>query len=807
MNFQNSHSNQSHFLSGGGEMGALMREKDWDKTALGPPDKWPSSLKNLVRLLLDNGSPMYIAWGAEFSQFYNDSFSLLLTSDRHQHFKALGQSTKKTFADYWSSAIWPLFEKVLKGDSTFYEDLQLPLHRNGSIEDGFFTFSLSPLRNEMGEVEGVMVIANETTKRVLGDRLLEEERERLRLIADKIPAFISYMDSDGKYKFVNRTYSDWSEKPRNEIEGFTRKDFIEDSETYEYLRYFEERAFEGEKVYFDLLLHKKTGEPIYLDMEYLPDIDPDTGKVRGVISIGIDVTIRKEVEASEERYRSLTDTIPQMMWASTPAGVVNFANERCLQYTGLSSQTKYRDGWIKTIHDHDFPQVNKSWLTSMETGQPFKEEYRIKNVDGEYRWFSVRANPVRDLGGNILYWNVTATDIEDHKKIERELESAKENAENANATKTAFLANMSHEIRTPLGAILGFSELLKSANLSSELRDQYIETISRNGKSLTRIIDDILDLAKVEAGRLDIEHIDFALKNLLSEVVELLSEKTKQKGIYLNLSIDENVPPVIYSDPTRLRQIFINIIGNAVKFTDVGGVDIRVRSIQSDDGTIHIAVEVADTGRGLTEEQRIRLFEPFTQADNTTTRQFGGTGLGLALSKRLSEALGGTITIDSFEQGEGCTFIISFVAMMGKEASGNGGEAVSGCFKTPDDLALKGMKILFADDSPDNQFLVEHFLSLNGADVSLASDGSEAVDKALAGKFDVILMDIQMPKMDGYQATKILLDRGYKTPIIALTAHAMDEEREKTRATGFAAHLTKPLNFNELLNTLVDSRN
>lgn len=791
--------NHHPFLAGGGEMGALMRLNDWSKTSVGTPEKWPSSLKNIVRLLLDNGSPMYIAWGENYSQFYNDSFRPILRTEKH--LSSLGRSTKETFADLWDKTIKPMFDRVMTGEATNYDDFLVPVYRNGGREEGYYTFSLSPLRDESGVIAGIMVIANETTTRVLSEQQLKEERERLRLIADKVPAFISYMDLDGKYRFVNRTYSEWSEKPLSEIEGFTRRDFIKDERTYEYLKTFEERAFAGERVFFDLTLIKSNGEPIYLDMEYLPDIDPHTNKVKGIIHIGVDVTEKRKLKESEERYRSLSDTIPQMMWASDPNGKLTYANERSIQYTGLT-RDKYTDTWINIIHPHDFPYVQKTWAESVRLKKTFKEEYRIRRVDGEYRWFLVRVIPILDTHGNVSYWNGTATDINDHKKIERELENAKEIAENANDTKTAFLANMSHEIRTPLGAILGFSELLKNAHLSSELRDQYIATISRNGQSLTKIIDDILDLAKVEAGRLEVEHIDFPIAGLLNEVIELLKGKADHKGIYLNLVIDENVPRNIYSDPTRLRQIFINIIGNAVKFTDIGGVNIRVKSIQADDGTIHLSVEVQDSGRGLNEEQKNRLFTPFTQADNTTTRQFGGTGLGLALSKRLSEALGGTITIDKYEPGAGCTFIVSFIAMMGREEEKSKIPCVSECFRSPEALALRGMKILFADDSPDNQFLVEHFLTLNGADVSLASDGSEAVDLALAGNFHLVLMDIQMPKMDGYQAAKVLIGRGYKSPIIALTAHAMDEEREKTKAVGFAGHLTKPLNFSELLDTI-----
>lgn len=920
-------------LSGGGKAGALMRSIDWSANLVGPVEHWPLTLKNCVRLALDNGSPILIAWGDHCIQFYNDAYLSILGEEKFM--SSMGKETKNSFPEMWRY-IKPMWAEVMDGKSKQYKDLMFPLKRNGYLEECFFTFSSSPLRDDAGKIAGVIVIANETTETVSNSKKLMEERERLHLIADRLPAFVSYVDDEGIYKFVNSAYSNWSGKKRDEIEGTSRTNLIWDRTTLDYMEPYRLRALAGERIRYELILSKPSGEYIILDTEYLPDIDPVTNKTRGIICVGQDVTerkkalmeaekaqrelreifmqtplpmaimtgpkhvftlanpyyvqfvgrdvlnqavldvfslsevenflpilnkvyregesvlmretrltipdkkgvvkehilnveyvpykdsfgftigvmaiihnvtdqvvARKKVEESEERYRSLADTIPQLVWTATPDGWINYANERCLQYTGYDSQKSYGEKWTYTIHPYDLPTVSRSWLSSMKSGKPFKEEYRIRRTDGEYRWFLGRAIPVKNYNGNILYWNGTATDIEEHKRIEKELELAKEIAENANATKSSFLANMSHEIRTPLGAILGFSELLKNSNIAAELRDRYIETISRNGESLTRIIDDILDLAKVEAGRLEIEHLDFPLIKLLNEVVELLKQKADEKGIFIKLTADPNVPQDIYSDPTRLRQIFINIIGNAVKFTDIGSVSIHVRALQSDDGSLKISVEVTDTGRGLDEEQKNRLFKPFTQADNTTTRQYGGTGLGLALSKRLSEALGGTISIDKYEKDKGCSFVISFVAMVGKSCLQKN-ENTSEVFCSSKSLPLKGLHILFADDSPDNQFLVEHFLTINGAEVRLASDGSEAVDKALAGFYDLVLMDIQMPKMDGYQAAKILMNRGYKAPIIALTAHAMAEEREKTRAMGFAGHLTKPFNFNELLQTVAN---
>ncbi|RZA26153.1 MAG: response regulator, partial [Proteobacteria bacterium] len=322
----------------------------------------------------------------------------------------------------------------------------------------------------------------------------------------------------------------------------------------------------------------------------------------------------------------------------------------------------------------------------------------------------------------------------------------------------------------------------------------------RNGNALSRIIDDILDLAKVEAGRLDIEEVSFTLYKVVSESVELFKDKTKEKGIYLHLNIEESVPTVVSSDPTRLRQILINLIGNAVKFTDKGGIAVNVRALPIDLDKVKISIDVKDTGIGLTQAQQEKLFTPFTQADNSTTRKFGGTGLGLALSQRLSQALSGEISISQYTLGEGCTFTFNFVAKIG--AAKADASPKPGSTRAAKTQSLDGMRVLIVDDSPDNQFLAARLLSRSGAHVATASDGDEGVKAALAGIFDVILMDIQMPKLDGYQAKEALDGLGYQRPIIALTAHAMSDERQRTKAAGFAAHLTKPIDGAELLETL-----
>lgn len=717
----------------------------------------------------------------------------------------LGKPVREVLPDIEEGQwFFDLLDKVYKtGEPQTGKEVPTRIHlASGHTKNIFINFSLQARRNIKGDVIGILVIVYDVTKHVEDIQNIIEDADFLRLISDRLPTFVSYMDTDRKYRFVNTAFTKWFQKDFSEIEGKTRAELFVDPKLYDYISPFEERAFNGEAVSFELTLTKPNGDYINLDTEYKPDFDPYTGKVRGIIGVGQDVTERKkslmQIEASELRFRSLTDAIPQLMWTATTDGRVNYANERCLAYTGLNEKEKYGDLWNHCIFPKDLTRVHDAWQSSMVTGQPFKEEYRIRRYDGVYHWFLGRAVPVRNAKGVIQYWIGTATDIEEEKRVAEVLNAAKEAAENANATKSAFLANVSHEIRTPLGAILGFSNLLKDPSLSAEQREHYIETIARNGQSLTRLIDDILDLAKVEADQLDVEEIHFSFIDLVKEVVALFQEKAQEKNIRLTLDFAPGVPENLYSDPTRLRQILINIVGNAIKFTDVGGVDVEVLANPTENEFYQFNVKVKDTGCGLTEDQLERLFKPFTQADNTTTRRYGGTGLGLALSKRLSEALGGDIQITDCVPNVGCTFEITFLARASATKNKKSVSKIENSSAKP----LNDVRVLLVEDSTDNQILVQYILSKNGAKVEIANNGLEAVEKATQHDHDVVLMDIQMPKMDGYQATSKLLSQGYKKPIVALTAHAMVEDRLKTQAAGFSGHLTKPLNNRELIETI-----
>jgi PAS domain S-box-containing protein len=451
--------------------------------------------------------------------------------------------------------------------------------------------------------------------------------------------------------------------------------------------------------------------------------------------------------------------------------------------------------------NQDFP-----WQTALKTGDAlFRQMIWLRDKDSQWHKFIVNCSPIMSSGsaGGVL---ISLDDVTELEEKEAQLRMARDDAEQANRAKSEFLSNMSHEIRTPMTAILGFTEVLKrGTGRASNDWKKHLNTISSSGNHLLELINDVLDLSKVESGALEVEQIDCRPYAVANDVLQVLRVKAQEKGIDAKLTVETELPEVIQSDSSRLRQIITNLTGNAIKFTEQGGVTIALRFID-DANKPMVAIDVSDTGIGMTDKQQAAVFDPFVQADASITRRFGGTGLGLSISRKLARAMGGDITLRS-EAGKGTTFTaliptgaIDEVSMLSAEEVL---EAIENIETTEHQTwEFPPSKVLVVDDAAENRELLTLVLQDLGIGTETAENGAIGLEKALEGNYDVILSDIQMPVMDGYQATEAMRKAGLTLPIVALTANAMQGFEEKILAVGFSHYMTKPIDIDKLTQLL-----
>ena len=520
------------------------------------------------------------------------------------------------------------------------------------------------------------------------------------------------------------------------------------------------------------------------------------------------VFLRKTLESLDptaavpQHVRGALDTLTVGLMLIDARGRILFSNRLLADSIGLDPYEVVgtKTSIIRWILDDNTQQL--PWQECAQTGAMVTG--RILHYRDQKRslTFSVNCTPILQQGYMVTFEDIT---ILEENKVE--LAKARDDAERANQSKSVFLANMSHEIRTPMNAILGFTEVLRrDIERDEHKRKGHLNTIHSSGTHLLNLINDILDLSKIEADRLEVESIRCAVHRVIADVVTVMRVRAEEKNIALDFQFETSIPENIVSDPARLRQILTNLVGNAIKFTESGGVRIVTRFNKSQSGG-KIVIHVVDTGIGMSDEGAAKIFDPFSQADASVTRRFGGTGLGLSISKRFAEALGGGISVTS-EEGIGSVFTVTIDA--GDVSSEplihpTKADLASG-LEEEDRIAVRlpNMRVLVVDDGQENRDLMCVVLEEAGTTFETAENGLEALEKASQQDWDVILMDVQMPVMDGNTATRTLREKGYSKPIYALTAHAMQTAIQECLDSGFDGVLTKPIDFDHLITTLAE---
>jgi two-component system CheB/CheR fusion protein len=490
------------------------------------------------------------------------------------------------------------------------------------------------------------------------------------------------------------------------------------------------------------------------------------------------------------------DNTPAPIYMKDADGRYVFVNRRFELVSHISS-----DDIIGKVDEDIFPEQIATLFRSQD--EDVKRQNRsldfIETVpmpDGEFTFITLKF-PIHDADGKILGVAGFCTDMTNQKRNEAELAVAKEAADVANRAKSVFLANMSHEIRTPMNAIMGMAQLLEDTELSATQR-QYLEAILISSESLLSIISDVLDLSKIEAGKVELELASFSLRACIKDIVKTQTSLVQAKGLSIRTEIPDGVPDVLIGDQFRLRQILLNLVGNSIKFTEAGGVTVAVSVKERHQDTALLCFSVTDTGIGIRPESMEKIFEPFTQADVSTTRTFGGTGLGLSICRRLVELMGGRIGLESNE-GAGSTFevVVPFAINDIQVEQQAGSEKVQ-------PIVWEGnpLHILLAEDNEANCKLFVEFMHRIGHTLETARNGREALAKWEQKAFDIILMDVQMPLMDGIEATQIIREHekvtGGHIPIIALTAHPLRKDQDNFLEQGFDGYVSKPMKFKVL---------
>jgi PAS domain S-box-containing protein len=649
----------------------------------------------------------------------------------------------------------------------------------------------------------VSVVARDITVLYSASKALKESEELFRTLTVNSPVGIYLLGLDGKSTFVNER---WYEIVGIESKSSTGEERLKTIHPDDYTRVTEawgKAIRDGEELTIEFR-YKTPAKGVKWVVNKLSPVKNSEGTVTCFVGTVSDNTVLKaaqqRIEESERLYRLISTNSKDLISLYTTVDgepVRTYVSPSVREILGFEPEELVGKSSIEMILPEDQKKMREEVHPKTIRGETANAEYRMRRKDGCVIWLETNSHPFFDEQGVMIGFQTSARDITRRKEFEEALRVAKEKAEEATRAKSQFLSMMSHEIRTPMNAIIGLTNLL----LQEEPRIDQVESLKLlkfSGENLLTIINDILDFSKIEAGKISLEYIDVDLKSLVSNVTQMFEQRAKDKGINIFFVFDEKVPSVVKSDQVRLAQIVTNLLGNAIKFTERGYVELSVTKVGEEDGKHRVRFTVKDTGIGIESGKLQLIFESFSQAAADTTRKFGGTGLGLSITKRMLQLMGTEVEVES-KPGYGSTFAFTLSFEEGKARHTSAKQSTD----LTKDFKRKSVRVLLVEDNRINQIVATNFLKKWGIEVDVANHGKEAVDMIQNKSYQLVLMDLQMPEMDGYEAARQIRNLNHdpyfvNVPIVALTASAMAEIRGKVADFGMNDFVSKPFQPEEL---------
>ena len=766
---------QLAFLGGASGMAKLMREHDWAQCPLGAPAQWPLSLRSVVNLMLGSGFPMFVAWGPQLTQLYNDAYVPIMGT---KHPAGLGRPVLENWAEVRVD-LEPLMLQALRGESPFFENLPLRTQRGSAgVENTWFTFSYSPVLGDSGAIAGVFCACIETTKTVVSEQQLLRREEWLQTLFDQAPGFAAVLlGPEHVFTQVNAAYRQLTggiellgKSVVQALPEVVEQGFIASLDDV----YATGVPFVGRSVPVTVN-HGSDVQPhtAFVDFMCQPLRDAN-GNIEGIFVQGHDVS---EQHRAQEALLAFSNSIPAIAWEAGADGQLERFNSQWKAYTGLSAESALGRGWTAAVHPEDLPAARRVWEAARDGNRAWQIEYRLRGANGSWRWFHANAVPQIDAQGRVLRWFGTTTDIEESKIVAQTLRDA-------DRQKDEFLATLAHELRNPLAPIRTAVHLLSSPGVGEAARDRATEVIGRQVGHMARLLEDLIDVARITQRKLVLKNETVTAVSVMEAALEAARPLADAKRHTLTSTID-NPGAQLMADPVRVAQVLSNLLNNASKYTDPGGriaLDIRA---QGD----WLEFAVTDSGIGLEPGAIATVFAMFAQEHSAIDRSEGGLGIGLALAKGLVELHGGTITAASEGAGRGSRFVVRLPSAT--TAANSGREELAG---NASKAAVPSRLVLLADDNRDSADVMAELLRMAGHVVHTANDGLQAAALALRLQPDVLVLDIGMPGLNGYEVARRVRAQpwGARPLMIAATGWGQDDDRQKALAAGFDMHLTKP---------------